>query len=237
MELSKHLSRLRKQRRLTQSAVAQYLTKHGPKTYTFKTVSQWETGVSEPSVEAFLLLCGLYEVSDIRKEFGMSNGDARVSAGSLNPLGVERVSEYTQLLMRDPRFRERPSEMRVHTTDKKVKSHIIRLYDLPVSAGDGVFLDGADYEDYETTDGTAQYADFALRIQGDSMLPDFEDGQVVFIERTDTISPGEIGIFSLNGDAYCKKLGNGELISLNSKYSPIEIGEYDSLFALGRVLG
>ena len=229
MELSKHLSRLRKSQRMTQSSVAEFLSKRARKNYTFKTISQWETGVSEPSVEAFLLLCELYEVRDIQQEFGMSGTKRSVSetVRALNTLGSERLGEYTRLLLRDPKFCELPKE----------KTRVIRLYDLPVSAGHGVFLDGADYEEYETSDNAAEDADFAVRIQGDSMSPRFADGQVVYIEKTDTLEPNEIGIFTLNGEALCKKLGRGELISLNSAYDPIEIGEYDSLFALGRVLG
>ncbi len=226
MELSKNLSRLRKSRRLTQSSVAEFLSRRGPRTYTFKTVSQWETGVSEPSIEVFLLLCELYEVSDIRSEFGMSgggNGDTR----KLNALGSERLSEYSRLLMRDPKFCVLPRE----------KTRVIRLYDLPVSAGHGVFLDGEDYEELETAAPAAGGADFAVRILGDSMSPRFRSGQVVFIEKTDTVEKGEIGIFTLNGEALCKKLGQGELISLNPEYDPIELGEYDSLYVLGRVLG
>ena len=229
VELSKHLSRLRRAQRLTQSSVAAFLSKRGPKNYTFKTVSQWETGVSEPSVEAFLLLCELYEVRDIRSEFGMTvNKNERAEAAhTLNTLGTERLGEYTRLLLRDPKFCERPKE----------QTRVIRLYDLPVSAGHGVFLDGADYEEYKTADKAAEYADFAVRIQGDSMSPRFADGQVVYIERSDVVEPDEIGIFSLNGEALCKKLGRGELISLNPEYSPIELGEYDSFYVLGRVLG
>ncbi len=48
---------------------------------------------------------------------------------------------------------------------------------------------------------------------------------------------GEIGIIYLNGDVYIKKLGEAELISLNKKYEPIQIGEYDSFRVFGKVVG
>jgi phage repressor protein C with HTH and peptisase S24 domain len=47
---------------------------------------------------------------------------------------------------------------------------------------------------------------------------------------------GEIGIFELNGDAYVKKLGHGEFISLNPKYKPISIHEFDSIHVFGKVI-
>jgi phage repressor protein C with HTH and peptisase S24 domain len=38
------------------------------------------------------------------------------------------------------------------------------------------------------------------------MEPEFEDGQIAWVLQQETVANGEIGIFSLNGDAYIKKL-------------------------------
>ena len=50
-----------------------------------------------------------------------------------------------------------------------------------------------------------------------------------------------IGIFSLNGEAYIKKLHDDKngvfLISLNEKYPPIPVGENDRFDVLGKVVG
>ena len=51
------------------------------------------------------------------------------------------------------------------------------------------------------------------------------------------IEDGEIGIFYLNGDAFCKKKQGGFLISLNSKYEPISLREHDEFRVYGKVLG
>lgn len=48
------------------------------------------------------------------------------------------------------------------------------------------------------------------------------------------IDVGEIGIFIVGNDAYVKKLGDGELISLNKGYSNIPLTE-DSK-CMGRVV-
>jgi SOS-response transcriptional repressor LexA len=59
--------------------------------------------------------------------------------------------------------------------------------------------------------------------------------------QQETVANGEIGIFSLNGDAYIKKLQDDKngisLISLNEKYAPIEIGENDRFDIFGKVVG
>ena len=50
----------------------------------------------------------------------------------------------------------------------------------------------------------------------------------------------QIGIFVLNGEAYCKRLeyrgGEAYLCSFNPKYSPIHILPSDNLRIIGRVL-
>ena len=65
----------------------------------------------------------------------------------------------------------------------------------------------------------------------------YHDGDKVFVEKCDAIEVGEVGIFVVNGDVYIKELGNHCLISHNEKYKPIRIGESDSVYCCGRVIG
>ena len=113
----------------------------------------------------------------------------------------------------------------------------IRLYDIPVSAGHGSFLGGSDYETVEADSSVPDSADFAVRVSGDSMNPRFIDGQVVFVHGQDTLSAGEIGIFFLNGEVFLKKLGDGCLISLNSRYAPIRFSANDEIRVIGKIVG
>ena len=82
---------------------------------------------------------------------------------------------------------------------------------------------------------------FGVRISGDSMEPEFHDGQIAWVLQQESVANGEIGIFALNGEAYIKKLQNDKdgifLISLNEKYAPIPVGEDDRLDIFGKVLG
>ena len=82
---------------------------------------------------------------------------------------------------------------------------------------------------------------FGVRISGDSMEPEFHDGQTAWVLQQESVANGEIGIFSLNGEAYIKKLQNDKggifLISLNEKHAPIKVGENDRLDIFGKVLG
>ena len=99
------------------------------------------------------------------------------------------------------------------------------------------FLDSDASEDLEVDDTVPKEADFAVRVSGDSMEPRFANGQVVFIRKQNVLEVGDIGIFSHNGDAYIKKWGQGELISLNPRYLAIQISESDVLNIFGKVVG
>ncbi|MCL2697934.1 MAG: XRE family transcriptional regulator [Oscillospiraceae bacterium] len=114
----------------------------------------------------------------------------------------------------------------------------IAEYDSPVSAGNGIEIDDAQAEPIFIEDSDeARRADFVLSVKGDSMEPIYYDGDRVAVEKSDFIEVGEIGIFVYEGDVFIKKRGNGELISLNKKYPPIKILNYDSFFHKGKVIG
>lgn len=67
---------------------------------------------------------------------------------------------------------------------------------------------------------------FALRIKGDSMLPEIKEGDVVIVRKQPCVDSGEIAIVLVNGtDATCKKIQKQEsgitLIGYNTAvYSP-----------------
>ena len=115
----------------------------------------------------------------------------------------------------------------------------IGLYDMPVSAGVGEFLaDSNRVEDIIIPDDprTAE-ADYALRINGDSMEPKYHSGDVILIQTTDTVEEGELGIFVLDGSGYFKRYGGDHLISLNPKYPPIPLKDFEDVACCGRVVG
>ena len=123
---------------------------------------------------------------------------------------------------------------------KKQRPRMIKLdfYNYPASAGVGNFLEEASPEELlvkETHE--AEMADFVISVSGDSMEPTYNDGDLVLVEKCDTVSIGETGIFIVNGDAYIKELGDGYLLSHNKAYSPIPLSSLDSVYCCGKVIG
>lgn len=107
------------------------------------------------------------------------------------------------------------------------------------SAGTGNYL----WDDIPMTEiqipatKASESADFVLRVNGRSMEPKFNDGDVVLVKRADAVDPGKIGIFVVNGEAVIKECGDGILHSLNPDFNDIEIKYDDSVKCLGEVIG
>lgn len=124
------------------------------------------------------------------------------------------------------------------TSAVKMGKRLISLYDFSVSAGTGVYLDDAQATEITIPDNEkTRIADFALRINGNSMEPKYHDGDIVLVEDTDSVEVGELGIFVLDGNGYFKMFGGDRLISLNNDYGDILLHGYSEVVCCGRVVG
>jgi len=114
----------------------------------------------------------------------------------------------------------------------------ILLYELPVSAGVGVYLDEASAESISVPDNEKTIdADYALRISGNSMEPKYHDGDILLVRNTDSVDVGELGIFLLDGCGFFKVFGGDRLLSLNPDYSPILLKDFADVQCKGQVVG
>ena len=114
----------------------------------------------------------------------------------------------------------------------------IPVYQMPVSAGPGVYIDDSTTEEISIPDNEkTATCDFALRVSGNSMEPIYHNGDLILIEDCDSVEVGELGIFVLDGDGYFKKFGGDRLISLNPEYADILIRSFSEAVCCGRVIG
>ena len=91
---------------------------------------------------------------------------------------------------------------------------------------------------------TGMHCDFALRVQGDSMIgARIHDGDVVFIRKQDDVDDGQIAAVIIDEEATLKRvyhIKNGlQLLSENPKYAPIiaTFDEHTYIHILGRAVG
>lgn len=103
---------------------------------------------------------------------------------------------------------------------------IIPLYATPAAAGYASPAFGDDYDDYEIS--RSSEADFAVRIDGDSMEPYISDGSIALCKRGAIIHDGDVGLFFVDGDMKCKQYcqdyaGNVYLFSANRKRADADV--------------
>lgn len=100
----------------------------------------------------------------------------------------------------------------------------IKLHQNKASAGFGYDLSDKDeWKEIEVVEtGKTTSADFAVEVEGDSMLPDFHDGDIVLIKFDPDVPVGEVGLFVHDGKGYIKERGKKKLISRNPDYPDIE---------------
>ena len=131
------------------------------------------------------------------------------------------------------------SKSTVHK-DVAVRLRTLPLYSLAVSAGTGQFLDGEDYEMVEVGQEVPEGSNFGVRVAGDSMEPEFHDGQTVWVRQQRSLMTGDIGIFLYDGSAYLKQLrrdgGRVFLHSLNPAYADLEVSDALPLRVLGKAV-
>ena len=205
------------------------------------TFSSWEVGKSEPSGEMLIKLCEFYKC-DIMKEFSSLVDNDMFTLSELKLLeNYKKLDPYGKDLVGTVISKElkRIEDMNKKTTRSNDEEIVyINFAQNTASAGSGDVLFG-DIDDTPLAlveNRITNKADFAVRVNGDSMLPNFSNGDIVLASKQ-PVDNGDIGLFVVNGNGYIKKKGSRELISLNPKFDNVQISEYDTVYCMGKVIG
>lgn len=130
----------------------------------------------------------------------------------------------------------------IQTANKKrtsIKYTTIKLMLNKASAGTGYGLNDAEYKKIQVVSTPeAEKADFAITVDGESMFPDYNNGEVVLVKKQNTIEIGQVGIFRINNsEGYIKEYAKNCLISRNPEFDNIIPKESDQVECIGLVLG
>lgn len=137
------------------------------------------------------------------------------------------------------------SEIQTSTTQELEEEHeeqetiFIEFATLKASAGTGEQLIDDPEQDFieVVKNDTTLQAKFAIQIHGDSMEPEYSDGDIVLVKTQPQINVGQIGIFTVNDMGYIKKLGTDRLVSINPEYDDIYFEEGQDIRCKGLVIG
>lgn len=153
------------------------------------------------------------------------------SYNTLSDINKELLNEIITSMIEIQTSNEKRSEIKLSTRD-------ISLMVNKVSAGTGYNLEGADFVTIQIINTLeAQKADYAITVEGESMSPDFNEGDIVLVKRQSNIDIGQVGIFIFNNEGFIKEAGDGCLISRNSKFKNIVPKEDEQIECIGLVLG
>lgn len=209
-------------------------------------ISDWENDKNRPDPDTIELLCGVLEITpnyllttSSLDDFSPSEKLLIRKYRSLDALG-QKIMDYlldceVARSQRIAELEKRPAAVIEFNGRSDVPARVIKYFH-SVSAGTGQVMFDDVYSERVTIPDIPEYrrAAYAVKVSGRSMEPLYCDGDMLLIEPTCEIEIGEIGIFNVGGQAYVKKLGENELISLNEEYANIPLEE-DSR-CMGRVI-
>lgn len=212
-------------------------------------ISNYENDLSSPKEDVLLRIFDALQVEpnylfrDAYRTVGFTcTADERElieKCRSLSPVGRQTVHAVASALCE---YRDELTREAGALVDFEPRQ--IPLYRTPAAAGYASPALGSDF-DYIACDGSVpRGAEFAVRIQGDSMEPLIPDGSVVYVNR-EALQNGDVGIFCVDGDMLCKQyyrdsLGMTYLFSLNRKRADADVllslGTNRTLVCFGRVM-
>lgn len=226
MSISDNISKMIKQKNISLQELSE---KSGIPLSTVKKISSGNT--KDPKFDT---------IKSLAKALGCRLADLEGDNDTVMYNAMERslISKYRAVSNERKKFIEYviDREFKNEFADQKyIPKYQSILYDFPVCAGTGQYMDESTATVVNLNEKPPKGTDYILRISGDSMEPDYKNGDYICVERTTKIELGEIGIFIFAGSVYVKKYTENGLLSLNKKY-PIIKGNSD-IKCLGRVVG
>lgn len=220
----------------------------------YTTYNGYETGARDPKSDFWIAVAEKYGVT-IDWLMGYVPTTDGKKAPSLSSEAVQIAKDYSDLdswgksavrdLVRTEKQRcEDEARFMEDTQLVTFEPKVINRYLEPSAAGIAAPVEGKDFEPYELRPDDPQGAAYAIRVQGDSMEPDFPDGSTVFVNH-DAIVNGDIGVFCVDGGTVIKQyyrdpFGMTYLFSLNRKRADADVPIYPSsgqtVICQGRVI-
>jgi len=236
MDLKKYIGNqikvFRKSTGLTQDELAQKLNT------TKQTISRYEKGDRKANQDMLFSLCDIFGVS-IDDFFPSTNENSTTPTASPDSLTQQITDKVVQLTPDNKKIVLRTSEelLKKQKNEEETKinevSEVISLYQVDVvseTAAASGFNYGFGYDDTDRetieVDERPPRHDIATKVSGDSMQPDYQDGDILYlVDKGLTTYNGDLAVIAYGDRSYFKKIytenGRLRLVSLNDKYEDI----------------
>lgn len=200
-------------------------------------ISNWEQGANCPTIDILFEVCKVLNVSindiygvypDTNMTLSFAETEYIKKYRALDDYGRETIDialdrETIRVeQLQNAKICRSSATLRIYTYMHKIAAAENGYYfdDIPTDTIEAPYKEGAD---------------FIIGVSGDSMEPTYNDGDLVYVEKSQIINIGDIGIFMLNNECYIKEAGENGLISHNSKYTMIPGNK--NIHCIGKVLG
>ena len=217
-----------------------------------------ENGIGKASYVNICKICESVGITADKLEDMIKNN--KTKAPELSKEDYERIRKYKLIsdyspdgavvvdtvLDREYAIAEKLREQKeqIQKTNAEVVEEIIPRRILAYAYYGKIAAAGTSVEFSGMTEGIKSYpendininADYVIGVSGDSMEPEYYDGDIVYVKKAEHLNVGEIGIFQKANSIYIKKVGENGLISLNSNYPGLTADD-DRIIVLGKVLG
>ena len=232
--LGNSIKEVRKSKKLTQKKLAELTG------FKQNTISNHENGnrqLDEGDIRIYAQALGVSPqyLFDLSKPSSVdTTSPIQTIYDELKPPRQAKVLTYAERQLKEQRNEQsQPTEV-----SEVIQLYSYDYYDHAASAGTGQYLNDVRVERIELPVDID--ADFVIPIKGDSMEPDYHDGDLVFIQTSVELNNGVIGVFNYNGDAYIKQLvidkEQAYLHSLNPAYKDMPITPETDFRIIGEVV-
>ena len=208
------------------------------------TIAAWEAGRSQPDANT---LFDLFRVlgRSVDEAFGFQKNTPPLSGRALKMAqAFEKLDEKGKALLEDSLARE---EQRVEM-EKALNAYVrsftpLRIYKTPITDKTGIDLtEEPELKMIQITSKTSEEDAATVRQVMLSENPfavrfRYDNGRecIVAVDGDKAVEPGHVGIFTIGGKSFMKKLQNDGLYPVQDKYDPIPLP--DVLHCAGRVIG
>ena len=199
----------------------------------YTTVRDWLKGITYPRIGKIELLANYF---NINKSDLIEN---KISTAQPSDYLLEKITNTARKLNTDNKkiVLRTSEELWESQNEEETKinevSEVISLYQVEVvseTAAACGFNYGFGYEDTDIetieVDEKPPHHDIATKVSGDSMQPDYQDGDILYlVDKGLTTYSGNLAVIAYGDRSYFKKIytenGRLRLVSLNDKYGDI----------------
>ena len=201
-------------------------------------ISNWEHGRTRPDLNQIPKICkalgiGFYELFGVDDPLRTFTAKERAIIADYRYLNDQNKSVFNAVLDTLTE-RQRAEECPPITKLIKFQKQLAAGFDVSADFDD----DGEDIYLYSSEE--VDSADCVFTVSGNSMEPEYYDGDLVLVRRypgCGKLKPGDVGAFMIGNETYIKEYQKDGLHSYNEDYDTMHFNSDEHVILIGKVMG